>query len=102
MNREDIKEKIAMLELELKTLKRQLVSFKIGEKVVRSSDGAEEEAYVLVPSVSETCFYGLMEEYAFPQILQKSEWTSNGEVNEELIRIVKLAAKALEGAKNEG
>jgi len=91
----ELKKKIEGIEEEIREIKEELVeksTFEIGEEVCRERTG--DKAYVLCPDPDS--FILLMKDYASPQYAFPGEWTSTGLINEEIVKIVRAAAKRLE------
>lgn len=92
----ELKKKIEGIEEEIREIKEVInekLEFKVGEEVYCENTG--EHAYVLCPDPDR--FILLMKDYASPQYVFPGEWTSNGLINEEIVKMVRAAANYLEG-----
>lgn len=92
----ELKKKIEGIEEEIREIKEVInekLEFEVGEEVYCENTG--EHAYVLCPDPDR--FILLMKDYASPQYVFPGEWTSNGLINEEIVKMVRAAASYLEG-----
>ena len=91
----ELKKKIEGIEEEIREIKEVLnekLEFEVGEEVY--CENTREYAYVLCQDSDRLIL--LMKDYASPQYTPPGEWTSTGLINEEIVKMVRAAAKHLE------